>query len=155
MAPVVPLRPAAQQQGLEWPLPRAWASMGLVPLAAVLAMVQAPRATLAQISPNCLLNGKPLACAITLGPEGPPGPNGAPGAVNLTVKYADGQAFRLSHPQTGCRQKDPLTLCPATITPRNGFGTPLRGRYQGTRYEGGYRHEYQAGKLSIQYIFVD
>jgi hypothetical protein len=31
----------------------------------------------------------------------------------------------------------------------------VRGRYQGTRYEGGYRHEYQAGKLSIQYIFVD
>lgn len=167
MAPMVPLPTPPHPQRL-WlracTLPRgvplaAVAAMakvaGVVGLMGVVAMVQAPRTALAQISPNCLLNGKPLACAITPGPEGPAGPNGAPGAVSLTVMYADGQAFRLSHLPSSCRQKDPLTLCPATITPRNGFGTPLRGRYLGTRYEGGYRHEYQAGKLAIQYVFVD
>ena len=99
----------------------------------------------AQLSPNCLRDGKPLACAITPGAE----------ASILTVMYADHAAYRLIKEEAGCRQRGTVRACPATIVPRNGFGPPIAARYVGTAYEGGYRHEYRSRELAITYFFVD
>ena len=108
-----------------------------------------------QISPNCQLNGRPLACAITPGPDGPPAANGLPTSSSLTAMYADGQAFRLVKQEARCRQQGPRSLCPATITPRNGFGSAVAATYRGLAYEGGYRNEYNGGGIRIVYFFVD
>jgi len=108
-----------------------------------------------QISPNCQLNGRPLACAITPGPEGPPAANGLPTTSSLTAMYADGQAFRLVKQEARCQQRGPRSECPATITPRNGFGSEVAGTYRGLAYEGGYRNEYNGGGIRIVYFFVD
>jgi hypothetical protein len=108
-----------------------------------------------QISPNCQLNGRPLACAITPGPEGPPAANGLPTTSSLTVMYADGQAFRLVKQEARCQLRGPRSDCPATITPRNGFGSAVAATYRGLADEGGYRHEYNGGGIRIVYFFVD
>ncbi|MFM8604167.1 MAG: hypothetical protein ACKOBY_01280 [Cyanobium sp.] len=138
-------------------------------IAAVVSLATAllPSPVLAQLSPNCLRNGKPLACAITPGPEqekpplpaaGPGSPQGRPAPpppTILTVMYADHRAYRLVKQEAACRQQGMVSECPATIIPANGFGTPLKGRYRGTAYEGGYRHEYGAPLIAITYFFVD
>jgi len=108
-----------------------------------------------QISPNCQLNGRPLACAITPGPDGPPAANGLPTTSSLTAMYADGQAFRLVKQEARCQQRGPRSLCSATITPRNGFGSAVAATYRGLAYEGGYRNEYNGGGIRIVYFFVD
>ena len=108
-----------------------------------------------QISPNCQLNGRPLACAITPGPAGPPAANGLPTTSSLTAMDADGQAFRLVKQEARCQQRGPRSECPATITPRNGFGSAVAATYRGLAYEGGYRNEYEGGGIRIVYFFVD
>lgn len=57
--------------------------------------------------------------------------------------------------EAGCRQGGTVRAYPATIGPRNGFGTPIAARYVGTAYEGGYRHEYRSRELAITYFFVN
>lgn len=121
----------------------------------------------AQLSPNCLRNGKPLACAITPAPETEPRPVPNPAnptktpagagtmATSLTVMFADHLAYRLIKEEGACHHRGRVSECPATIIPRNGFGTPIRGRYIGTAFEGGYRHEYRSTEVSITYFFVD
>ena len=121
----------------------------------------------AQLSPNCLRNGKPLACAITPAPETEPRPVPNPAnptktpagagtmATSLTVMFADHLAYRLIKEEGACHHRGRVSECPATIIPRNGFGTPIRGRYIGTAFEGGYRHEYRSAEVSITYFFVD
>jgi len=122
------------------------------PLLGLLAMALAPgiaatlgRPAWAQLSPNCLRNGQPLACAITPGAD----------ASTLTVMYADHAAYRLIKQEAGCRHRGAVSTCPATIVPRNGFGTPIPARYVGTAYEGGYRHAYSSREVAITYFFVD
>jgi hypothetical protein len=41
------------------------------------------------------------------------------------------------------------------MTGANGNGTPRRGSYTGTWYEGGYRHSWSAPGIRIEYVFVD
>jgi len=120
-----------------------------------MAVVLAPSGGWAQISPNCQLNDKPLACAITPGEEEAPDPKGMPTSSTLTVMYSDGQAFRLTKLENRCRHQGMRSTCPATIVPNNGFGTPISGTYRGQGYEGGYRHDYSGGGVRIVYFFVD
>jgi len=68
---------------------------------------------------------------------------------------ADGQAFHLGKQEASCRQRGLRSECPATITPRNGFGSAVAGTYRGLPYEGGYRNEYGGGGIRIVYFFVD
>ncbi|MFM7676452.1 MAG: hypothetical protein ACKO5F_12925 [Synechococcus sp.] len=143
--------------------PPAGAIAALVGLASTLL----PPPALAQLSPNCLRNGKPLACAITPGPEQerPPLPAAGrgrtegqpppPPPTTLTVMYADHRAYRLVKEEASCRQQGLVIECSATIIPGNGNGTPLRARYRGTAYEGGYRHDYSSRSVSITYFLVD
>jgi hypothetical protein len=84
-----------------------------------------------QISPNGQLNGRPLACAITPGPDGPPAPNGLPTTTSLTVMDSDGQAVRLVKQEALCQLRRPRSECPARITPRNGFGSAVAPTYRG------------------------
>jgi hypothetical protein len=59
---------------------------------------------------------------------------------------ADGQAFRLLKQEARCRQRGLRSDCPATITPRNGFASPVPAAYHGLGYAGGgYRHAYSGG----------
>ena len=102
----------------------------------------------AQMSPNCQRNGKPAACALT------PGESDANRSV-ATVVFADNSAWRLEKQENRCHQAPPVTTCPALITGANGNGTPLRGRYRGIWYEGGYRHLWSAPGISIEYVFLD
>lgn len=138
-------------------------------IAALVSLVNAalPSPAWAQYSPNCLRNGKPLACALTPGPEQeqPPLPAAGRGTAEsrpsppppstLTVMYADHRAYRLVKEEVSCRQQGLVIDCPATIIPDNGYGAPFKARYRGTAYEGGYRHEYRSPSLSITYFFVD
>jgi len=122
---------------------------------------------LAQFSPNCLRNGRPEACALTPAPEPAKAPAAAgtrpsaglagavPPAGSLTVMYADHSAYRLIKDETLCRHRGMLSECPATIIPGNGYGSPIRARYRGTAYEGGYRHDYSSPGLTITFFFVD
>jgi hypothetical protein len=128
---------------------------GAARAALLIALALTPHPGWGQISPNCQLNGRPLACAITPGPDDPPAANGLPTTSSLTVMYSDGQAFRLVKQEARCRQQGPRSLCPATITPRNGFGTAVAASYRGLAYEGGYRNEYDGGGIRIVYFFVD
>jgi hypothetical protein len=68
---------------------------------------------------------------------------------------ADGQSFRLVKQEARCRQQGPRSLCPAAITPRNGFGSAVAASYRGLAYEGGYRNEYGGGGIRIIDFFVD
>jgi hypothetical protein len=131
---------------------RAWAAAGA---GLLIALALPPIPGWGQISPNCQLNGKPLACAITPGPDGAPAANGLPTTSSLTVMYADGQAFRLLKQEARCRQRGLRNTCPATITPRNGFGSAVAATYRGLAYEGGYRNDYDGGGIRIVYFFVD
>jgi hypothetical protein len=131
---------------------RAWAAAGG---GLLIALAFPPIPGWGQISPNCQLNGKPLACAITPGPDGPPAANGLPSTSSLTVMYADGQAFRLLKQEARCRQRGLRNTCPATITPRNGFGSAVAATYLGLAYEGGYRNDYEGGGIRIVYFFAD
>ena len=121
----------------------------------LLALALCPHPGWGQMSPNCQLNGRPLACALTPGPDGPPAANGLPSTGSFTVMYADGQAFRLLKQEARCHQQGRRSDCPATITPHNGFGTAVPATYHGLAYEGGYRHEYNGGGIRIVYFFVD
>jgi hypothetical protein len=123
--------------------------------AVLIALALTPHPGWGQLSPNCQLNGRPLACAITPGPDGPPAANGLPTTSSLTVMYADGQAFRLVKQEASCRQRGLRSECPATITPSNGFGSAVSGTYRGLAYEGGYRNDYSGGGIRIVYFFVD
>lgn len=126
----------------------AWAGL-------LIALALTPPAGWGQISPNCQLNGRPLACAITPGPDAPPAANGFPTTSSLTVMYSDGQAFRLLKREARCQQRGPRNECPATITSRNGFGSAVAATYRGLAYEGGYRNDYEGGGIRIVYFFVD
>jgi hypothetical protein len=50
---------------------------------------------------------------------------------------ADGQAFRLLKQEARRRQQGLRSDCPATITPRNGFASPVPATYHGLGYAGG------------------
>ena len=102
-----------------------------------------------QISPNCQLNGRPLACAITPGPDGPPAANGLPSTSSLTAMYADGQAFRLVKQEARCRPQGPRSLCPDPLTPRHGCGSAVALPSRGPAYDGGTRHATARGSLSV------
>lgn len=166
-----PRRPARRLKGgasQRWE-PGLLAAPAAAAIATLVSLAHAllPSPAWAQYSPNCLRNGKPLACALTPGPEqerpplpaagqgmakGRPSP---PAPATLTVMYADHRAYRLVKEEVSCRQQGLVIECPATIIPDNGFGAPLKARYRGTAYEGGYRHEYRSPSLSITYVFVD
>ncbi len=108
------------------------------------------RPALAQYSPNCRLNGQPTCCAIT-----PMASQGSGEPEVFTVVFADHRAFRLQqHPQS-CRREGAWTRCQATLTPDNGMGSPLRGRYEGLAYEGGYQHRWSGPGVSLEYGFLD
>ena len=128
---------------------------GAAQVGLLIALALTPHPGWGQISPNCQLNGRPLACAITPGPDGPQAANGLPTTSSLTVMYSDGQAFRLVKQEARCRQQGPRSICPAQITPRNGFGSAVAGTYFGRADEGSYRNEYGGGGIRIVYFFVD
>ena len=125
------------------------AALALLPLGAGLPPGGGGTA-LAQYSPNCLYNGRPDPCAITPGPEDP-----AAGRSVVTVVYADHRAFRLERSTGDCRHEGPRTTCAVTLRADNGNGAPVVGRYEGTWYEGGHRHEVRAGGHRITYFFLD
>lgn len=102
----------------------------------------------AQLSPNCQRNGIAVACALT------PGESGPEHSV-VTVMFADHSAWRLEKDERRCTNLHPVSTCRALITGANGNGTPLRGSYTGTWYEGGYRHQWSAPGIRIEYVFVD
>ena len=102
----------------------------------------------AQLSPNCQRNGVAAACAVT------PGESGAERSV-VTVMFADHSAWRLEKDESRCTNSHPVSSCPALMTGANGNGTPRRGSYTGTWYEGGYRHSWSAPGIRIEYVFVD
>lgn len=126
-------------------------AMGVVlSLALLPATPPAGSSARAQYSPNCRYNGRPAACALTPGPE-----DAASGDEVVTVVYADHRAFRLQRRARACRQQGMRTTCPATVILDNGYGRSLSGRYEGTAYEGGYRHEYSVEGHRITYFFLD
>ncbi|MCS5699690.1 hypothetical protein NZK32_11635 [Cyanobium sp. FGCU-52] len=102
----------------------------------------------AQLSPNCLRNGVAAACAVTPGDTGPE-------RTVVTVMFADHSAWRLEKNERRCTNSHPVSACPALITGANGNGARLRGSYTGTWYEGGYRHQWSAPGIRIEYVFVD
>lgn len=124
-----------------------------MPVALALALLSwlvsaAPAA--AQYSPNCRLNGRPAACAIT------PIAEAASGAQTVeVVVFADHSAYRLERPRQGCQERWPRIVCPLTLIPDNGNGRPLQGTYQGTWREGSYEHDYRAPGVHITTYFLD
>ena len=132
------LRPLAQATGL--------AAALVAGLAAGLPLDGGPLR--AQLSPNCLRNGIAAACAVTPGESGPE-------RSVVTVMFADHSAWRLEKDQRRCSPSHPVSTCPAVITGENGNGTPLHGSYTGTWYEGGYRHNWSAPGIRIEYVFLD
>lgn len=134
---------------------------GAVRAGALLSLALWPHAGWGQISPNCELNGNPLACAITPGPVGPAGANGRPTWSSFTVMYADGQVFRVVKVEAGCQQRGRRSECPATITPGNeriwGYAPPpppLAATYLSLSSERGQRHEIDAGTIRIAYLVL-
>ena len=60
-----------------------------------------------QLCPSGQLHGRPLACAITPGPDGTPAAKGPPTTSGAKVMDSDGQAFRLVKQEARCRQEGP------------------------------------------------
>lgn len=113
---------------------------GATGLASGLALSERPLR--AQLSPNCLRNGKAAACAVTPGESGPE-------RTVVTVVFADHSSWQLEKDERRCTNRHPVTTCPALITGANSNGAPLRGNYTGTWYEGGYRHNWSAPGIRI------
>ncbi len=129
---------------------RAYSLKVAMAMALVLAGAAVPPQAGARLSPNCLLNGAKAYCAIT-----PLTAAASPEDTALTVTLADHRAFRLTRRDKSCQQKGTSTLCAASITLSNGYGEKFEGTYTGVPYEGGYRHTYKAGTITITYFYLD
>lgn len=109
-----------------------------------------PAQAQAQYSPNCRLNGRALCCALT-----PQGGSSASEPEAITVVFGDHRVYRLQQRSGSCRSEGMASRCAATLTPDNGMGRPINGVYEGDGYEGGYRHRWRGGGVSIEYVYLD
>jgi hypothetical protein len=105
----------------------------------------------AQLSPNCLRNGRRDYCAIT--PIA--GATTEQQAFDM-VTFADHTVYEVLRNETSCRQiAEGVRTCNAKIITPPGNPRPIPAYYRGTRYEGGYRHEYVGRGVHITYVFLD
>jgi hypothetical protein len=103
----------------------------------------------AQLSPRCERNDKLDYCAVTQSPA-----KGDPTAVREVVVFANGDTFRIFRSDSACMTITPFQrACDAIIQPP--LGVPMHAQYNGTYYEGGYRHEYRGKNLKIVYFYMD
>ena len=107
-------------------------------------------AALAQMSPNCERNGRKLACAYTPWPASSTAQREAGRVV-----FADHTIVELQLEPGSCRLQGRERLCKAWILAPAAAGQPQPARYQGTAYEGGYRHAYRSSKLQLTYWVLD
>jgi hypothetical protein len=114
-----------------------------------LAVALQPCFAQAQISPRCRRNGRLDFCAVTPQPDA----QNANRRAEVLV-FANGDTYRLSVDEASCRAlSDFRRICAARL--QIGFGEPIPATYEGTAYEGGYRHEYTTRGLSLVYVFLD
>lgn len=104
----------------------------------------------AQYSPNCLRNGKPDHCAITVVAAG----NDRQPVVER-ITFADHRVYEARRDGASCKVAGLVTTCTAQITAPASSGRPMAARYRGTAYEGGYKHEYLSPRVQITYFFLD
>lgn len=105
----------------------------------------------AQLSPNCQRNGRKDYCAIT--PIA--GATTERQAFDM-VTFADHTVYEVLRNETSCRQiSEAVRTCDAKIITPPGNPQAIPAYYRGTRYEGGYRHEYVGRGVHIVYVFLD
>lgn len=104
----------------------------------------------AQYSPNCRRNGQKDYCAIT--------PNVVASEQQTLdmLTFADHRVYELLRNETSCREVAPgVRTCNAKIITPPGNPQAINAYYRGTKYEGGYKHEYVGAGVHLIYFFLD
>ena len=105
---------------------------------------------IAQTSPKCQLNGKWTFCSVTSQSRADDE------KIEESIAFANGVIYDVSRRGfNGCRHDGKITTCNAKVIDRGNGWKSIPAYYKGTYYEGGYKHEYISGGLSLTYYYMD